>query len=122
MKTNIIAALAALAALQGCAVQKTLTPIGGSRADGVVRLGFTVSAFEKPVVDEQQAYRAAAQRCHAWGYSDAEAFGGRSVSCIDGGSYGCNAWQVTVEYQCTGQPEAVSAVSPAPAQTVEKAQ
>lgn len=106
MKLQMIAAAAAVVALSGCAVQKTLVPIGGSRSDGIVRLAFTVAMFEKPIVNEQQGADAARQRCSAWGYSDAESFGGRTVQCINMTPQGCNEWQVTVEYQCTGQPEA----------------
>lgn len=112
MKLKMIAACAAAVALQGCAVQKTLTPIGGSRSDGVVRLAYTYGMFETPKIDSAQAWSAARQRCSAWGYSDAEAFGGQSTACINGTYQGCNMWQVTVEYQCTGQPEA--AVMPIP--------
>jgi len=117
LRSLMIPAMAAvlIASTTGCAVQKTLTPIGGSRSDGVVRLAFTYGLFEQPKVDQQQAYRAASQRCAAWGYSDAEAFGGHSTQCINGTYQGCNEWQVTVEYQCTGRPEATPAQSPPPA-------
>ena len=104
MRAAIILAVAA--AMSGCAVQKTLTPVGGSRADGVVRLAFTYGMFENPKVNGQQAHDAAQARCEAWGYDDAEAFGGSTTQCINGTYQGCNAWQVTVEYQCTGKPEA----------------
>src|SRR5687767_9964040 len=106
MKIRCIAAFATGVALWGCAVQKVMTPIGGSRSDGVVRLAFTYGMFENPKVDYGQAQTAARQRCAAWGYSDAEAFGGQSTQCTNGTYQGCNQWQVTVEYQCTGQPEA----------------
>ena len=106
MKSMMIAACAATVALSGCAVQKTLTPIGGSRSDGIVRMAFTVGMFEKPVVNGAQAAATARQRCAAWGYSDAEPFGGQTTQCINGTYQGCNQWQVTVEYQCTGKPEA----------------
>jgi hypothetical protein len=98
--------IAALAALMcGLRSTKGRHPIGGSRSDGVVRLAFTYGLFEQPKVDPNQAYRAAAQRCAAWGYSDAEAFVCVSTACINGTYQGCNLWQATVEYQCTGQPE-----------------
>jgi len=111
-RLSIAVAAAFALSMSGCAVQKTLTPIGGSRSDGVVKLAFTVDMFEKPVVDEQQGASAARQRCSAWGYSDAEPFGGRNVQCINSTYQGCNQWQVTVEYQCTGQPEATTSTPP----------
>ena len=64
MRTAIILAVAT--AMSGCAVQKTLTPTGGSRSDGTVKLSYVVGAFEKPVVNYAQAQSAAMQRCAAW--------------------------------------------------------
>ena len=110
MRKVTIAIAAALAvSMSGCAVQKTLTPIGGSRSDGVVRLAYTYGMFEVPKIDELAASAAARQRCAAWGYTDAESFGGHLTSCINSTYQGCNEWQVTVEYQCVGQPEATVA-------------
>jgi hypothetical protein len=106
-KTMMMVALAF--AFTGCAVQKVASPIGGSRSDGTVRMGYTVGLFEKPVVDWNQAARTAAQRCAAWGYSDAQAFGSTTSRCIGTDYNGaCNMWQVEAEFQCMGQPEATS--------------
>ena len=114
MKLTLIAAAAVTIALSGCAVQKTLTPTGGSRSDGVVRLSYVVGAFEKPVVDYSQAQQAAMQRCSAWGYSDAQPFGGETSQCQAYNQYGCVQALITVEYQCMGQPEAAVGVLPVP--------
>jgi hypothetical protein len=91
--------------LSGCAVQKQLVPIGGSRADGTVKLGYQYGAFESPQLDAVQGINTAKQRCVAWGYNDAEAFGGYTQTCSDQTNSGCVGWNVTVEYQCKGSLE-----------------
>lgn len=88
--------------LSGCAAKKQMIPMGGSKADGTVKMGYTVKMFENPVVDLMQAKGLAAQKCQTWGYDGAEAFGGQSSVCGEMGGYGCNVTNVTVEYQCTG--------------------
>lgn len=99
---RVLAILFAVA-LSGCAVHKDWTPIGGSKADGVVRLSYQVADMEKPILDESQAVMLATKRCKSWGYSGAEAFGGTTSQCnTSGGLSGCNLRQVTKEYQCTG--------------------
>lgn len=94
--------------IQGCASQKTMIPTGGSRADGTVKLSYDFGMFESPKVDANQGSDVAKQRCAAWGYSGAEAFGGQTKACSDFSFGGCNAWRVTVEYQCTGTPPSKS--------------
>src|SRR5690606_5187185 len=94
--------------LSGCAVQKTLVPTGGSRADGTIELSYAFGMFETPKVDLAQGAQAASQRCKAWGYSDAEPFGGQKSTCQAFNGYGnCIRTLVTVEYQCIGaaQPQ-----------------
>jgi hypothetical protein len=91
--------------MQGCAVQKTLTPTGGSRADGTVKLSFQYGAFESPKLDAAQGISAAKQRCVAWGYKDAQAFGGANQTCAAAVRSGCTDWIVTIEYQCLGSLE-----------------
>lgn len=85
-----------------CATTPTLQAFGGSRADGVVRLGFTYGAFENPRPDMVAAQETARQRCAVWGYQNAEPFGGATQQCLQTNQYGCVQTQVTVEYQCTG--------------------
>lgn len=95
--------LAVVVLLASCATNKSLVPTGGSKADGTVDLSYEFGAFEKPVVDMVSAQRAAKQRCVAWGYSEAEAFGGEKRQCQAFDGYGtCTHWFVTVTYQCTG--------------------
>lgn len=105
--------------LSGCATQKTWFATGGSKSDATVKLSYEYGLFEKPVVDYQQAAALANQKCTVWGYSGAEAFGGRMQTCNAHNGYGnCVDWTVTAEFQCTGgttvQP--VQRVPPAPCQ------
>ncbi|MCV3771416.1 YecR-like lipofamily protein [Enterobacter sp. RD4-1-1] len=89
--------------LSGCAVRKEMVPMGGSKADGTVRMGYTVGQFEKPVVDLNQAASLAAQKCKTWGYEGAEPFGGQTSQCGQMDGFGsCIMSNVSVEYQCTG--------------------
>jgi len=100
--------LLVIMSMQGCAVQKQLVPIGGSRADGTVKLAYEYGMFEKPQVDGQQALNSARQSCGVWGYTDAQPFGSYLTNCVSMTQSGCNRWRVTVEYQCvgTGNPPA----------------
>lgn len=89
--------------LSGCAVRKEMVPMGGSKADGTVRMGYAVGQFEKPIVDLNQAAVLAGQKCKTWGYDGAEAFGGQISQCSQTDGWGsCIASNVSVEYQCTG--------------------
>ena len=92
----------------GCAttVHRDWTATGGSRSDGIVRLSVVQREFENVQVNEQQALRLARQRCQAWGYSGAQAFGGTRNECLQWGGVfvDCAVLQVNREFQCTGQP------------------
>jgi hypothetical protein len=102
MKALAIALTAAIF-LSGCAVNKDWSATGGSRSDGVVRLSYELREFEQPQLSEQQAISLATQRCKTWGYTGAEAFGGVTRQCNQGGGFGgCSQWMVTKEYQCAG--------------------
>jgi hypothetical protein len=98
---DIITALM-LAVMGGCAVTKVPVPMGGSRADGVVQMAYEYGGFERPRVDLASARVSAAQRCAAWGYRDAEPFGGYVSHCEASNEYGCLRYLVTIQYQCTG--------------------
>ncbi|WP_421487140.1 YecR family lipoprotein [Pseudocitrobacter faecalis] len=92
--------------LSGCTVHKQLIPMGGSKADGTIRMGYhvgdTYGMFEKASVDMMQAQSLAIQKCKVWGYEGAEAFGGQSSQCTDPSPAGCRQADIYVEYQCTG--------------------
>lgn len=89
--------------ISGCVVQKELIPTGGSRADGTIELSYEYTEFQTPEVNIQQGIDSARQRCIAWGYADAEPFGGQKSTCQQlGGVSGCTKTLVTIEYQCIG--------------------
>lgn len=106
MKTRMMLAAALL--LSGCATQKVLTPTGGSKADGTIKMSYQYGALERPEVNLQQGADAAAQRCRAWGYANAEPFGSVQRHCEQPSGYGCNLWTATIEYQCTGAAAAAN--------------
>lgn len=86
-----------------CASPKLWIPTGGSRADGTVKLSYEYNLFESPKLSAQQGMEAAADRCKAWGYSSAEAFGGVVTTCTSRDQFGsCTYWVVTADYQCIG--------------------
>lgn len=99
---RLFVVMAAMALCSGCAVQKSWNCIGGSKADGTVKLAYNYHMFERPEVDNAQALDLATKKCQAWGYTAGEAFGSSTQNCINYGQSGCNAWQVTAEYQCIG--------------------
>lgn len=91
--------------LYGCAVQKEYVATGGSRADGTIELSYEYGRFQAPRVNEQQGVTLAKRRCKAWGYSDAEPFGGKKQTCSFSDANGCAQWFVTAQYQCLGSLE-----------------
>ena len=102
MKNLLLAiCFSAIFTLTGCATTKTLLPINGSKADGTVTLAYEYGAFEDPQVDWNLAKTTARARCAAWGYKNAEAFGGAQNHCTAYSEYGCVNTQVNVIYQCS---------------------
>lgn len=101
---RLILTTAAMLSMCSCAVTKQWTATGGSRADGTVKLSYEYGLFQQPKLDESQAVTLAGQRCIAWGYESAEAFGGVNNLCTSKDSFGsCTQWLVTKEYQCIGK-------------------
>ena len=97
------AALAAVLFLTSCATPEVMQATGGSRADGTVDLSYEYGLFQQPVVNMQAAEVTATARCKAWGYANAEPFGGQINRCQASNAYGnCLQMLVTVKYQCTG--------------------
>ncbi len=107
MKTKpLLALLFVLTTLTGCSSVKTLQATGGSRADGVVELSYEYGMFEEPQVQWYEGLITATERCKAWGYQSAEAFGGTTSECQAYDGYGsCVRWRVIVKYQCIGSPQ-----------------
>lgn len=98
--------LAVVLALSGCAVQKQMIAMGGSKADGTIKMGYSYGMFEVPKVDMTQAAALAAQKCKIWGYESAEPFGGQISNCSRPTSSGCAQTDVYIEYQCIGSKTA----------------
>ena len=101
MKKSAICILGVLI-LSGCAVQKQMMAMGGSKADGTIKMGYSYGMFEVPKVDMNHAETLAAQKCKVWGYENAEPFGGQVSQCVQPSSSGCAQTDVYIEYQCTG--------------------
>ncbi len=103
METQALVLACLLAAcLMGCARHKDLVATGGSRADGTVTMSYEFGPGEIPKVDPAQGAISAAERCRAWGYTDAQPFGGETRQCNAPSQYGCMRWFVSMTYQCLG--------------------
>src|SRR5690348_8046420 len=93
---------AGLLLIAGCATNITPQATAGSKADGTVTLSYEYGMIEQPVVDWSVANKTAKERCKAWHYRNAEAFGGSQNRCLASDAYGsCGRTQVNVTYQCT---------------------
>ncbi len=111
MKTRTLLVVGALLAISGCAAQQQHTAkpvvVGGSRADGVVRVSFRRT--ENTQVDWGHAKQQATESCSEWGYKDARKFGGETPTvCLTPSGFwtvGCAMWRVEAEYQCLGDLE-----------------
>ncbi|SFI70317.1 YecR-like lipoprotein [Pseudomonas guineae] len=113
---QLLALVAVVATLSGCATKKDFYATGGSRADGSVDMAHDFAQFEKPVIDIAQAQSIAKSKCRVWGYSDAEAFGGKQLKCHQSNGYGtCIAGQVIYKYQCLGDLGAAPQFQPSAA-------
>ena len=95
-----------LALLAGCTAIKVPEPTGGSKADGTVELSYEYGLFEQPDVQWGIADVKALDRCQKWGYTGAERFSaGKSTCQAVNGNGTCIQTLVTMQYQCTGQPD-----------------
>ncbi|MDF4240343.1 hypothetical protein P3615_24250, partial [Salmonella enterica subsp. enterica serovar Isangi] len=52
--------------LSGSATQKQMTPLGGSKGDGTVKMVYTFGMFEKTVVYLNSAKDIDLQKCKTW--------------------------------------------------------
>jgi YecR-like lipoprotein len=69
---------------------------------------------EKPVIDPAQGLIAARQRCAAWGYKDAEPFGGEKRQCQQFYGGDCIRWFVTLTINAwvpTSQPKRIRSLT-----------
>jgi hypothetical protein len=102
---GLMLALSCASVLSGCSVHKDFYATGGSRADGVVDVGYEYQSNEQPVADRTQAYQIARSKCALWGYGDAEPFGPAQQTCEARSGFGqCAAFRVSIKYQCLGAP------------------
>jgi hypothetical protein len=67
-----------------------------------VELSYEISNLQVAKVSAEQANAAARDRCRAWGYADAQAFGGETRQCNMPGGYGggCYQWLVVLVLGC----------------------
>ena len=89
--------------LSGCAAVTDMAATGGSRADGTVEMSYQYNDFQPVKIDHQKALQSATRRCQSWGYKSAESFDNGLKTCVSPAAFGgCNAYRVTVQYQCLG--------------------
>jgi hypothetical protein len=100
MKKLIMAAVVTSVLLSGCAVNKNWGARGGSKADGIVKLAYSVGLFEQVKLTVGQGLQVAQKRCEAWGYTGAEPFDFLDRQCVSTSNGSCNMWTITQEYQC----------------------
>lgn len=88
--------------LTSCTTVKTISvATGGNRADGIVELAYEYDSSRQPIVMKGKTEETAYEKCQAWGYSSAKAFGAAKVDCIQYNGYGsCLKQRVTIPYQC----------------------
>ena len=88
--------------LTSCTSIKYLQIADGSKSDGTLTLVYEYGAFEKPVVQWDQAKQNATDKCKSWGYKGAEFFDVGVTNCIGYNGYGnCISWRVIYKCQCT---------------------
>lgn len=100
-KTAVL--LASLFVMSSCSTPMNYVATGGSKSDGTVKLSYEFGLFQDPVVNEQQGLELAKSKCAMWGYTGAEAFGGKLRNCTEYNKDGCSRYLVTAEYQCIGE-------------------
>jgi hypothetical protein len=91
----------------------TLQPLSGSKADGIVTLGFDYTNLVKPHWDWRQGQQVAERMCKGWGYTGATRFDNGNQTCnhisqshnrignLVLHTNECTAARLTVKYQCT---------------------
>lgn len=81
--------------LSGCSVPVAYYGVSGSKADGVVTIGYDANDFTIAKHNPTDAQLLAVSKCGGWGYSGAEAFGGKRE--VRTGEY---TKQGLIEFQC----------------------
>lgn len=91
------AALAVLVA--GCTTYKLWSVADSDRDTATVALYYDYRKFESPQVDERAGVAMARERCHDWGYPDAQRKS-EDRQCLAGEQDSCTKWRVIREYRC----------------------
>lgn len=98
---KIITLVFTLILINGCAVHKEWGTSGGSKADGIVELSFTLGSFEKPEIDNEKGVQKAIKMCQTWGYNDAQEFDFINRVCNARDFSGsCTSTLITKKFQC----------------------
>jgi hypothetical protein len=92
--------LAVVMILAGCTTYKLWTETGSDPDLGTVQLSYEYRNFESPQLDERAGIQMARERCHDWGFSNAQRKG-EARKCTDGTESACKKWLVTREFRCT---------------------
>lgn len=108
IKNTLLLAIMGLT-LAACAkpVQKEWFAHDGSKADGTIKMALTWNPnLEKPQSQKEQAQRVATEKCQAWGYESAEAFGSVVSRCTQPRFTGfgtvCDEMLAEMTFQCVG--------------------
>lgn len=105
--------------IQGCATQKTLQFLEGSRVDGVVTLGFDYNELEVPQWNTNQGLQQSERICKGWGYKGAsELSNDKECNHTSQSSHRmgdvilnldeCTNARLMVKYQCTSQSNEIA--------------
>jgi len=101
--TRILILLAAIAATSSCTTYKLWTEYGENQEEGTLQLSYEYRKFENPQVDERAGIERARERCHDWGWRDAQRKG-EERQCQNGTDSDCSKWLVIREYRCLREP------------------
>lgn len=95
--------------LGACSSVTEWSAIGGSRADGTVKMIYEAGEFDSSQPDNRIAYQKALKRCKLWGYTNAEAFD-TVKTCVNtvGVLSNCGRWRYSRQYQCTNHKSDIS--------------
>ena len=89
--------------LSSCAVIQYPEPLTGSKADGIITVGYEYPAAYNPnnwQEEWEKADESANLRCKDWGYHRAVKFDLTYRKCIERNLYGCVRWREFIDYQC----------------------
>ena len=98
MKKRMLILLTVItASVIGCA-KAQWQATGGNRSGATVDISYELNSVTRAPDNDTEALRLARERCKAWGYEDAEAFGGVIRKRIDSKSV-----RYIKTFQCLGQ-------------------